>query len=738
MLKRFAAVFSISFLFFASCKAPLKPQNNEIKNNLLILPAPVTEPKAETKPKTEEQKAETNPYLEGLIHYKNKEFDQAVAEFNKAIEAFPEIKDYSLYYLFKINKERHDYDGCRKYYEIMVREFPKSRWIEECMYEMGKIFFMQKKWNESIGVLNEFKKKYPQSSFTASSNYHIGMSYIYLGEKEKGKEIFKYLWLYYPSSAEGREAERLLKELYETESVEGLFTPSELLIRADKFYGAMKFDEAISISKLILNSDFEENYKIDALRKIAECYERMKKYLNAIVSYKELIGKVEREKDRKELPSIYYRFARACYQINYKEGFEWVKKKLIKKFPDSEFVKDLLYTAGRYYEDEKDFDRAVESFNEVLKKDKDGTYRDDALWHIGWIYYMNGELTESARYFIEQRENFKNRDNINKSIYWSYKSLEKNEESNKAIEVLKNSVEDYQSYYWFLCDYKAKNNDDIYYLNPDRFEKHVKNISDSLKNKGLFLNLWNEIIKKTASEDTKYFIKRAMLLWRIGLIDDSTTELKYARKTIQKSDREGLLSLAEILWISGNYSTPIRILSSISVPFSDALSGMAIKVNEIFYPAAYWDEVYKNSKENGADPFLVLAIMRQESFYEPNSLSHAGAIGLLQVMPETAKKIFKENGQELFEKNQLYKTDINILAGIKYISKLLKKYDNNLVYAIAAYNAGEHKIKEWQSRFPDRDIDEFIESIPYPETKNYIKKVIVNYENYYSIYSDKE
>ena len=165
---------------------------------------------------------------------------------------------------------------------------------------------------------------------------------------------------------------------------------------------------------------------------------------------------------------------------------------------------------------------------------------------------------------------------------------------------------------------------------------------------------------------------------------------------------------------------------------------MAIKIDEIYYPAAYWEEVYKNSKENGVDPLLVLAIMRQESFFEPNSLSPAGAIGLLQLMPETAKKIFKENGQDFSEKNQLYKTDINILTGVKYISKLLKKYDNNLVYAIAAYNAGEHKIKEWQSRFSDADLDEFVESIPYPETKNYIKKVIVNYENYYRIYSGRE
>lgn len=734
MLKRFTAVFSLILLILTGCVNTLKEKNCKVTDNL----QPQDVLKATPEP---EVKKESNPYLEGLDYYKNNEFDKAIKEFEKAIDEFPEIKDYSLYYLFEIDKQKRDYDGCRKYYEIMVQEFPKSRWVEECMYEMGKILFIQNEWNEAIDVLNEFNNRFPGSSLITSSYYHIGMSYIYLGEREKGKETFNRLWLYYPSSAESREAEKYLKEAYKTESIEGMFTLSDLLIRTDRFLDARKFDEALTILKFILNSNPKNPNRLEAMRKIAECYERMKKYLYAISSYKELIEEVESGRDRKELPSIYYRFARACYQVNYKEGFEWVKKKLIGKFPDSEFIKDLLYTAGRYYEDEKNFDRAVESFNGVLKKDKDGTYKDDALWHIGWIYYLKGDLTESAEHFIRERKNFKNRDNINKSIYWSYKSLEKNEDRGRAIEALKNSVKDYQSYYWFLCNYKEKNEDVIYYYSPSRFEKYGKNISDNLdklKSKEMSLDLWNEFIRKITSEETKNFAKRAMVLWKIGLIDDSTAELKYARRTIQKDDRKGFLSLAEILWISGNYSTPIKILNNIYGSLSNETDWMPIKANEIFYPAAYWDKVYKYSKDNGVDPFLVLAIMRQESFFEPNSLSPAGAVGLLQVMPETAKKILNEKGEDYFEKNQLYEPEINILAGVKYISKLLKKYDNNLVYAIAAYNAGEHKVKEWQSRFPDRDLDEFIESIPYPETKNYIKKVIINYENYYRVYSGEE
>ena len=107
-------------------------------------------------------------------------------------------------------------------------------------------------------------------------------------------------------------------------------------------------------------------------------------------------------------------------------------------------------------------------------------------------------------------------------------------------------------------------------------------------------------------------------------------------------------------------------------------------------------------------------------------------------MPATAVQILQEGGSLDFKEGQLYDKDISIYIGTKYIKNLLEKYNNNLVFTIAAYNAGEHKIKEWSSRFADREIDEFIESIPYPETKNYVKKVITNYENYYRIYGKEE
>ncbi|OGL47953.1 MAG: hypothetical protein A3H37_07960 [Candidatus Schekmanbacteria bacterium RIFCSPLOWO2_02_FULL_38_14] len=728
MLRKFPAVLSLILLILTGCISSLKDRNGKIAGELKTVPA-------------KEGKQELNPYLGGLDYYKRNEFDKAVREFEKAITDFPEIKDYSLYYLFKIAEYRYDYDECRRIYGVLFNEFPKSRWVEECMYEMGNILFANMKWEEARGIFNEFNRKFPVSNFIASSYYRIGLSYVYIGENDKGKEIFNYLWINYPLSRESREAEKFLKDAYKTESIESMFRTSELLIRADKFYDARKFDETLSISRFILNSNAERQYKLDVMRKMAECYERMKKYLNAVSSYKKLIEEIEKENDRIRLPLIYYKFARACYQINYKEGFEWVKKKLIEKFPDSEFVKDMLYTAGRYYEDEKNFNEAIESFNEVLKKDKDSAYTDDVLWHIGWVYYLKGGLSESAEYFLKERENFKNSESINKSIYWCYKSLEKNKDRDRAVDVLKDSIKDYQSYYWLLCNYKIKNKDVFYDYNPSRFERYGRNIndgSDKSKTKEISLDVWNEIIRKMTSDGARDFIKRAMVLWRIGLADDSIAELKYAKKTIQKNDRESLISLAEILWMTGNYTIPIKILSNMSGSLSEETNLMAVKLNEIFYPAAYWDIVYKYSMDNGIDPFLVLAIMRQESFFDPNSLSPAGAIGLLQIMPKTALKILKENGEDYFEKNQLYESETNILLGIKYISKLLLKYNNNLVFAIAAYNAGEHQVKEWQSRFPDRELDEFIESIPYPETKNYIKKVITNYENYYRIYSAEE
>jgi len=153
-----------------------------------------------------------------------------------------------------------------------------------------------------------------------------------------------------------------------------------------------------------------------------------------------------------------------------------------------------------------------------------------------------------------------------------------------------------------------------------------------------------------------------------------------------------------------------------------------------FYPQPHRDTVILASYENQIDPYLVFAIIRAESKYQSQAESSAGARGLMQLMPDTAQWIADKKGIKDFEITQLHEPNLNINFGCWYLANLSQEFDGRIPMVIAAYNAGRGNVKEWIiSEQWDGDPSK-IESIPFPETRNYVKNVLKNYEAYRAIY----
>jgi len=121
--------------------------------------------------------------------------------------------------------------------------------------------------------------------------------------------------------------------------------------------------------------------------------------------------------------------------------------------------------------------------------------------------------------------------------------------------------------------------------------------------------------------------------------------------------------------------------------------------------------------------------MRQESAFDPEAISPADAFGLLQITPFMAKAMGKKLGRPLTSKSELLDPDTNLFYSTYYISELLKKYKGNLILALATYNANDRAVRKWVRRYGVPDHEEFIEEIPYAETRNYVKLILRNYTN---------
>ena len=150
------------------------------------------------------------------------------------------------------------------------------------------------------------------------------------------------------------------------------------------------------------------------------------------------------------------------------------------------------------------------------------------------------------------------------------------------------------------------------------------------------------------------------------------------------------------------------------------------------YPFPFVDSILKWSQQRNLNPLLVTSLIRQESRFEPQIESSAGALGLMQVMPATGKSVAQQIGLGSYSLT-LPEDSINI--GTFYLDYTHKRYNNNSMLAVASYNAGPHKVAQWVNRYGLQDADEFVEKIPYRETKGYVESVFENYWNYMLVYN---
>jgi soluble lytic murein transglycosylase len=163
-------------------------------------------------------------------------------------------------------------------------------------------------------------------------------------------------------------------------------------------------------------------------------------------------------------------------------------------------------------------------------------------------------------------------------------------------------------------------------------------------------------------------------------------------------------------------------------------SGIPHRFWEILFPLNYWEVIKSEGEKRQLDPYLVASIIRQESGFEPATVSNAGAVGIMQIMPAEAAAIATAAGLPPPTRQQLFDPQVNIAIGAAELAQKLAYEHGNPTLAIAAYNGGEDNVAKWTARIPPDDVDLFVDSIPFAETKLYVKTVSRNRFEYRRIY----
>jgi soluble lytic murein transglycosylase len=163
---------------------------------------------------------------------------------------------------------------------------------------------------------------------------------------------------------------------------------------------------------------------------------------------------------------------------------------------------------------------------------------------------------------------------------------------------------------------------------------------------------------------------------------------------------------------------------------------LPVEMLKVLFPVAYWETLKKHATAHGLDPYMVAALTAQESTFDPQIRSHANAIGLMQVLPSTGRRYARRLGIRKFSAGSLTNPEINVRIGTAIFSDLVDRFGGGAHLALASYNAGEGAVSRWVSERPGIDRDEFIDDIPYPETQNYVKRIVGTAEDYRRLYGE--
>jgi soluble lytic murein transglycosylase len=229
-------------------------------------------------------------------------------------------------------------------------------------------------------------------------------------------------------------------------------------------------------------------------------------------------------------------------------------------------------------------------------------------------------------------------------------------------------------------------------------------------------------------------VRRAKALWELDWHDEAMDTYRLFRDEIT-DDPQATLALAEHSYRNGILAMVIacaeRLMSLGSSADADEPPGALLR---LAYPTAYGHLVKAEATLRDIDPLLFLALIRQESQFNPHVTSWAGAMGLAQVMPDTGAWIAEKIGPEPYENALLFRPVVSVRYGVWYLAGALDVCDRNWLAALAAYNAGWKNVGEWMGGEPIRDPDLFYETIPLAETKAYVRLVYENYRTYQRIY----
>ena len=637
------------------------------------------------------------------------DYGKAIDPFNRAKAGASELGDYVAYHLGDAYlKTAHNAEALSTLADFS-KNFPDSLLIRDAHLVYANALLEEGRAQEAAALLEK-----DRAPVRGDVELAVGRAYEAAGEKEKAASALRNVYFNLPNSFEADVAGTELRKLGISGSLAERRTRADLLFKARHYSDAAHDYHDLVEEVSPANRPEVQLALAGALEKSGSSHDARK----ILTSMGAQNGDAEAER--------LYLLSETERSTSDEEAVQRTLNELRQFGPASPWLEQALFSAGNMYLLKRDYDRAIDCFRELQQRFPNGGRAPYAHWKASWLSFRQGRTDEARQEFEQQIALYPDSAEIPAALYWRARLAE--EDGNPAMA---------RAFYQKLTD-RFRN---YYYAEFGR--QRLKGLPSgggpteapphyALLDRVSALSGAGRITAAEPPDDNLRF-ERARLLSNGGLADMAVRELQAAAS--QEDGTWAPPEMARVYQDGGRYDRGIEIMKRATPNyFAVDIPDLPRPYWEALFPKAYWTDLRKYSVLNGLDPYLVASLIRQESEFNALALSRANAVGLMQLLPKTGKTVAKQVKLKGYSAPQLYTPAVNLELGTRYFKDMVDKYNGQFEYALAAYNAGSDRVGDWLGQGHYRDPQEFVESIPFTETREYVQAILRNANVYRQLY----
>jgi len=646
-------------------------------------------------------------FVEGYQAYQAHDQMKAIERFTLAADKYPALADYALYFLGCAQRELGDSEAAAGAFERVVDGYPQSVFAQQAALGYAQAEFRLGRFVVARGAAARLAAGNPDPDVEQQARLVEARATLAMGEARSAYDQLQAIREKYPRGAADDDARAMAysivaqrPELIDARSLGYHRGEAELLLREGQ--SAMAYDQAeaaLALSPPALMYAELLWLKGRALRMYPD------RESAALVAYLKFAPRGEMAAEALDRRGHLY------WRRNDTAAARTMFAGVVSRFPENRLAAEAMFDAGRTHEDDGDWMLARAEYLRLIAQYHRSASAAEARFRAPFALYMTGHFAQAAREFAAMMRATDAADERDMFSYWHARALERDGAPGVARPLYEQLAQSVGSNYYPSLAARR--------LGASAGQPAVLNAPE---------------LDGASAPDLggpfAFHLGRVTTLSRLGLTALEPPELR-ALAAEGMTDRPLRNFVLAELQRTGAWHDAIELAMRLEKNGSlDSATSERVR-----YPLAYWDLIEPASTGAALDPFLVVALVRQESLFNPQARSVSDARGLMQLLPATAARWSPAAGVVPVSLN-LYDPTLSVRLGTVYLKNLFGMFGGDPFKAVAAYNAGEHAVLQWNAKFPGDD-DQWVENIGFYETRNYVKRVLGGLREYRILYPSR-